>query len=162
MLEVPDQKEVEYKYVVLTDPEFEQQVDGNRLINISRNVPESFTVVDRLDCAVRGLATCSDRPQVLDPASASWGACRFELMVDPKHDFSHVSVVGGHPALGSWRPDDGIALERDVHSNVWAADTMLPLGDHIAYKFVAWRSDSMHAAAAQRRHLHIPSVTSPL
>lgn len=158
MLEMPDGKDLEYKYVVLTDPEFEQDVDGNRLLELSSSAPEAFTVVDRLDASVRGLATCLDAPQVLDPASASWGTCRFELMVDEAHEYSHASVVGSHPALGAWRPEDGIPLEREPDSNVWAIDAVLPLGEHIIYKFVVWRTVSMHAAAGHHRRLHIPTV----
>jgi hypothetical protein len=160
LLKVPDQ-ELEYKYVVVTDPEFEGSVDGNRLLDMSRGAPEAFTVIDRLGSGVRGLAATSEQPlEVLERHGPNLGVCRFELMADDLEDYSHVSVVGAHAALGAWRPEDGLPLVRDADSNVWAGVASLPLGEDVHFKFVVWRSATVDAAARQHRRLHIPEVAS--
>ena len=160
-LKVPD-LELEYKYVVMTDPEFEASVDGNRMLDISRGAPESFTVIDRLGFGVRGLASTSEHPQVLERHGPSVGVCRFELMADDLEDYSHVSVVGAHPALGAWRPEDGVPLVRDADSKVWAGVASLPLDEHLHFKFVVWPSATVDAAARQNRRLRIPEVAGAL
>ena len=135
-LQVPEGKNVEYKYVVLNNPEYEKHVEGNRVLEITPDAPGSFTVVDVFDGVVRSLTGISSSG---DSASSGVGTCRFELMLEEGQDVSQIQVVGAHPALGGWREGDGIPMERES-SNLWVATAKLPLDVQIEYKIVVWNT----------------------
>jgi hypothetical protein len=65
----------------------------------------------------------------------------------------HISVIGDHPALGSWREEDGIALEKQRGSNVWSAAVHIPRGHEVTYKYVISQSPITDVVGTQNRHL---------
>jgi hypothetical protein len=61
-LEVGEAESVEYKYLIVTEPEMEAGLGDARLLSLSLSAPESFTVVDRLGHSARSLAHVSAGP----------------------------------------------------------------------------------------------------
>jgi len=58
-LEVGEAESVEYKYLIVTEPEMEAGLGDARLLSLPLSAPESFTVVDRLGQSARSLAHVS-------------------------------------------------------------------------------------------------------
>ena len=148
--------EVEYKYVVLTDPELEGRVQQDRTLDVAADAPASCTVVDDLGRGTRSVA--EGRECDAQRAGDRLGKCRFELVVEDV-EVLQVHVVGEHPALGDWHHEGGVPLEREGGSSLWVADAELPRNQDIAYKFVVWRAagSSVADGASARRSLHIPT-----
>jgi hypothetical protein len=61
-LEVGEAETVEYKYLIVTEPEMEEGLGDARLLSLPLSAPESFTVVDRLGQSARSLAHVSAGP----------------------------------------------------------------------------------------------------
>ena len=66
-------------------------------------------------------------------------------------DISQIHVVGAHDALGAWREEDGIPLEKEEGSNLWVGTAVLPLGEEIIYKYDAF----IHACVHNMLDIHI-------
>ena len=153
VLEVPDAQELQYKYVVLTQPEYEPHFVGNRLLTLAPEAPECITVVDVFGHSERSLEGVE--PAEIRESGAGMTQCRFELMTDDDmEDVEHISVLGDHQALGGWREEDGIALERQSGSNLWSATVPVPRGHEVTYTYVMWRAAMTDACGQENRHLH--------
>jgi hypothetical protein len=151
VLELLDAGEVQYKYVVLTQPEYEPHIDGNRLLSLAPAAPECISVVDVFSHGERSLYGVENSGTGKGGADVT--QCQFELMVDDGVEADHISVIGDHPALGSWREEDGIALEKQRGSNVWSAAVHIPRGHEVTYKYVISRSPITDVVGTQNRHL---------
>ena len=134
-LKLHENQEVQYKYVVLSKPQYESDIDGNRVLSIPNNTPEYFTVVDVMGDNVRSLAGVDAGVSALN-----LGNVRFEVIVDDDRDVSQICVVGAHTALGTWKEGDGVEMKREEGSNVWVGTAELPLGQRVEFKFVVWRT----------------------
>ena len=144
-----------YKYVVMTKPEFEPEIEDNRQLRILALAPPTFTVIDTFGHGVRSIASSSGADAAHDGRGAELGICRFELVVDDEDDAVHISVVGDHAELGEWREEDGVPLEREGNTNVWVATARLPLGVPIRYKFVVSRAAICDTSPPPHRTLRI-------
>ena len=150
VLDVPDAQEMHYKYVVLTQPEYEPNIDENRQISISPSSPGDLTIVEFLGNGARSLQVGG----IATGGQESMTECRFELVVDDE-EADQISLIGDHPSLGDWCEDDGISLERQGKSNLWAATVALPSGSTISYKYLVWRAPVTDVCGLENRHLHV-------
>jgi len=158
-LQLEEDADVHYKYVVLTEPEVEHKIEGFRELNIGDDAPPSFTVVDSFSDSVRSLTGILPASEI---ASKAVGKCRFELMVDESETVAQVQVVGAHPSLGSWREEHGIPLEKEAGTNLWVGTAELPLDENVEYKFIVWREAMQDASGEKSRELHIPADASKI
>ena len=152
-LQLEESQDIQYKYIVLTKPQYEPKIDGNRRLDIATDAPNLFTVIDTFSKTNRGL-TRGYFQHALSPEGL--GECRFELVVHDSTDISQIYVVGAHPTLGSWREEDGVALEpAKPGSNVWVGTAHLPVGENLDYKLVVFRAGSV--APQPVRNLTLPA-----
>ena len=160
VLEVPDAEEMQYKYVVLTKPEYEPHFVGNRLLSVAPAAREC-TVVDVFGHSERSLEDVE--PAEIQGGGAGMTLCRFELMTDNDMDnVDHISIIGDHQALGGWREEAGIALEREGGCSKWVAVVQVPKGHEVTYKYVIWRAAMVDICGEGNRHLHTTADGSKL
>jgi hypothetical protein len=148
-----NETDAQYKYLVLTKPELEPHIDGDRTLDVHPDAPASCTIFESLGGVARSIAFAAPTSDHL-ASSKSLVHCRFELVVDDD-EAMEILVFGAHPALGASHPEDGIHLIKEAESNIWVATADLPQGEEIAYKYVVWRSATRHME--KLRQLHIPA-----
>ena len=54
-LQLEESQDIQYKYIVLTKPQYEPKIDGNRRLDIATDAPNLFTVIDTFSKTNRGL-----------------------------------------------------------------------------------------------------------